>query len=56
VKVTNQANGRTVDVKINDRGPYVAGRLIDLSRRAAEILGFERDGIAFVEVEVKPTN
>ena len=40
VRVTNLANSKTVEVVINDRGPYVEGRIIDLSRGAAEELGF----------------
>ncbi|MFP1630286.1 septal ring lytic transglycosylase RlpA family protein [Zhengella sp. ZM62] len=40
VKVTNQRNGRSVIVRINDRGPFVKGRVIDLSRAAAGKLGF----------------
>jgi rare lipoprotein A len=40
VKVTNQRNGKTVVVRINDRGPFVRGRMIDLSKGAANRLGF----------------
>lgn len=40
VKVTNQRNGRSVVVRINDRGPFVRGRMLDLSRGAASQLGF----------------
>ncbi|WP_183635508.1 septal ring lytic transglycosylase RlpA family protein [Phyllobacterium endophyticum] len=40
VKVTNQRNGKTVVVRINDRGPFVRGRMIDLSKGAASRLGF----------------
>jgi rare lipoprotein A len=50
VEVTNLANGRTLRVRLNDRGPFVDGRLIDLSRGAAEKLGFDRQGIARVRV------
>jgi rare lipoprotein A (peptidoglycan hydrolase) len=46
----NLENHRAVIVKINDRGPYVDGRLIDLSRAAARALGIERDGIALVRI------
>ncbi len=46
VKVTNLENGKTVEVTINDRGPYVDGRIIDLSRAAARKLGFRKAGIA----------
>ncbi|MFW6027860.1 MAG: septal ring lytic transglycosylase RlpA family protein [bacterium] len=52
VRVTNIENGRSVEVRVNDRGPFVDGRLIDLSRRAAEILGFKEDGTARVRVEM----
>lgn len=48
--VTNLANGRTLLVRINDRGPYVPGRMIDLSRRAAELLGFDARGTTAVRV------
>lgn len=52
--VTNLENGRSVDVVVNDRGPYKRGRIIDLSRRAAEMLGMKEQGIAKVRVEVVP--
>src|SRR6478609_8359806 len=52
VKVTNIANNQTVEVVINDRGPYVEGRIIDLSKAAAEQLGFINLGLAEVQVEV----
>jgi rare lipoprotein A len=51
VRVTNQANGRSVIVRVNDRGPYVAGRIIDLSHRAASMLGYVNQGSASVAVE-----
>src|SRR5262245_7656539 len=44
VKVTNQRNGRSVVVRINDRGPFVRGRMLDLSRGAAQALGFISSG------------
>jgi rare lipoprotein A len=50
VAVTNLSNNRTVVVRINDRGPYHEGRIIDLSRRAAELLGFYGHGSAAVRV------
>jgi rare lipoprotein A len=50
VEVTNLANGRTVRVRLNDRGPFVDGRLIDLSRGAAQQLGFDRQGLTRVRV------
>jgi rare lipoprotein A len=40
VKVTNQRNGKAVVVRINDRGPFIKGRVIDLSKAAARTLGF----------------
>lgn len=52
VRVTNQENGRTVDVRINDRGPFVRGRIIDLSKAAARDLHMVRDGVVRVRVEV----
>ena len=52
VEVTNLKNGRSVKVRINDRGPFVRGRIIDLSRRAAERLDLLRDGVVAVEVEI----
>jgi rare lipoprotein A len=48
VKVTNKRNGRSVTVRINDRGPFVRGRIIDLTPAAAQALGFS--GLAPVEV------
>ncbi|MGE0108545.1 MAG: septal ring lytic transglycosylase RlpA family protein [Bdellovibrionales bacterium] len=51
-RVTNLENGRAVVVRINDRGPYVRGRIIDVSRRAAELLGFRAQGVAKVRVQV----
>jgi rare lipoprotein A (peptidoglycan hydrolase) len=51
VRVTNLANRKSVKVRINDRGPYVAGRVIDLSARAAKDLEID-DGVARVRVEV----
>jgi rare lipoprotein A len=50
VEVTNLDNGRKVVVRVNDRGPFVDGRIIDLSRAAAEKLGYQRQGIARVRV------
>jgi rare lipoprotein A len=52
VKVTNLGNNQSVEVTINDRGPYVENRVIDLSKSAAEKLGFINQGIADVRVEV----
>lgn len=52
VRVTNMANNKTVEVIINDRGPYVDGRIIDLSKSAAEKLDFIQQGLAEVTVAV----
>lgn len=52
VKVVNQRNGRTLALRINDRGPYSGGRIIDVSRAAASELGFRRAGTAKVCLEV----
>lgn len=52
VRVTNLANNQTVEVVINDRGPYVDGRIIDLSKSASEKLGFVNLGLAEVKMEV----
>ncbi len=56
VRVENLANGRAVVVRINDRGPYGGGRVIDVSRAAAEKLGFINAGIARVRVTVVDGN
>jgi len=52
VKVTNLDNGETAIVKINDRGPFVEGRIIDLSRAAADALGMVGQGVAKVSLEI----
>ena len=52
VRVTNLQNTRTVEVRINDRGPFVRGRIIDLSKGAAERLRMIRTGVVPVEVRV----
>jgi rare lipoprotein A len=52
VQVTNLDNGRSIKVRVNDRGPFSNGRIIDLSRRAADLLGFRRHGTAKVRVEI----
>ena len=51
VRVTNQRNGRSVIVRINDRGPFVRGRIIDVTEAAAVQLGMKRDGVVPVKVE-----
>ncbi len=50
VRVTNEANGRSVVLRINDRGPFVAGRIIDVTPAAAQALGFS--GLAHVSLDV----
>ena len=50
VRVTNLVNGRSVVVRINDRGPFVSGRSIDLSRSAAERIGMAREGVGTVKL------
>jgi len=52
VRVTHLGNGRSVEVKINDRGPYVAGRIIDLSKAAASVIGLTAQGVARVGLEI----
>ena len=52
VKVTNLDNGRQIVVRVNDRGPFSRGRVIDLSRRGAQLLGFEKIGTAKVRVQI----
>jgi len=52
VQVTNLETNRRIVVVINDRGPYIEGRIIDLTLRGARTLGFEKEGVARVRVEV----
>jgi rare lipoprotein A len=52
VRVTNTRNRRTVDLRITDRGPFIDGRVIDLSMAAAERLGFLRSGLAPVRIDI----
>ena len=52
VRVTHQATGRAVTVTINDRGPYIAGRVIDLSSAAAGVIGMKGSGVARVNLTV----
>lgn len=52
VRVTNLDNGRSLVLRLNDRGPYVAGRIIDLSRASARLLGFKSIGTARVRVQI----
>ncbi len=53
VEVTNLKNKRKIKVRINDRGPFVRGRMIDLSRGAARRLGMLKDGLVKVRIRVK---
>lgn len=52
IRVTNLENNRSVVVRVNDRGPYVEGRILDLSYGAAKALGFENMGTAKVHIQV----
>ena len=52
LRVTNLSNDRSVEVRVNDRGPLPRGRVLDVSKRAANELGFVRSGTARVKVEV----
>lgn len=54
VRVTNLNNGQSIIVRVNDRGPFSRGRIIDMSKRGAELLGFIRQGTAKVRVQVMP--
>src|SRR5258705_10591765 len=51
-KITNLTNGKTVEVKINDRGPFIEGRIVDLSHAAATSLGIIERGIAKVQIDL----
>ena len=53
VKVTNLRNGRSVKVRINDRGPFIAGRHIDLSKKAARKIGMVQEGVGNVKMQYK---
>jgi len=52
VRVTNLENGRSLKVRVNDRGPFARARILDMSRRGAELLGFRDKGTAKVRVEI----
>lgn len=52
VKVTNLKNGKSLKMRVNDRGPFIAGRIIDVTPRAASKLGFSEQGLTDCEVEV----
>ena len=51
-RVTNEKNGKSLIIRINDRGPYVAGRILDCSFGAAKKLGFVGEGTAPVKIEI----
>jgi rare lipoprotein A len=53
--VTNVETGKSVEVTINDRGPYEKGRKIDLSRAAAREIGMSKKGVAKVKIETRTT-
>ncbi|HVL98110.1 MAG TPA: septal ring lytic transglycosylase RlpA family protein [Egibacteraceae bacterium] len=52
VRVTNVHNGATTTVRVNDRGPYIGGRVLDVSRHASELLGFTHAGVTWVRGEI----
>ena len=52
IRVTNLQNGRSVNLRVTDRGPFVDGRIVDVSRRAAEELDFVAEGLVKVRLEV----
>lgn len=52
VKVTNLKNGKSVNVRINDRGPFIPGRILDVTPRAAKKLDFYKNGVTMVRIEV----
>lgn len=54
VRVTNLENGRSLVVRVNDRGPFAHSRILDVSRRTAQLLGFDQQGTARVRVEILP--
>src|SRR5215469_9714264 len=56
VRVTNLSTGKVVKVRVNDRGPYVGRRILDLSAAAGETLNIRKNGVALVRVEVFPSD
>lgn len=56
LRVTNLKNNKSVIVRVNDRGPFVKGRIVDLSKSAAQTLDFEKQGVAKVAIEVIDRN
>lgn len=55
VRVTNESNGKSVVVRINDRGPFAGKRIIDLSQRAAQVIGLLHSGVGPVKLDVLAT-
>ena len=53
LRIVNKKNGKAVEVVVKDRGPFSKGRLVDLSNKAAEVLGMLRDGVVPVEIWVE---
>ena len=51
IRVTNLRNARAVVLRVNDRGPFARGRIVDVSRHAADVLGMRQSGVAAVRVE-----
>lgn len=54
LRVSNPATGAHVLLRVNDRGPYIPGRQLDVTQRAARLLGFERQGVALLDVVTVP--
>ena len=54
LRLTNNENGKSVEVRVNDRGPFVTGRDLDISRGAATALGMKEDGVTTLSVEILP--
>ena len=54
VLVTNLKNNRSVVVRINDRGPFINGRIIDLSEEAANMIDAKKDGISYIKLQIIP--
>jgi rare lipoprotein A len=52
LRVTNVATGQSVMVRVNDRGPFIPGRVVDVSHSAAEVLGMTQQGVAKVKLDV----
>lgn len=52
IRVTNKNNGKSVQVRINDRGPFMKGRIVDLSYQAARKLDMLKEGVAVVEIRI----